>query len=69
MRNKGSKDARGRYSSNAQMQARAQRLAGYIDKFINQAWRQYNFNKLTDFNKLHAAKDHLLELNSFKHLD
>ena len=65
-RNKGSKDARGRYSSNAQMQARAKRLADAIDKFIDQAYCQYDFNKLTDFNKLHEVKDHLLELNRLK---
>lgn len=69
MRNKGSKDARGRYSSNEQMQARAKRLAQAIDKFIDQSLKQYNFNKLTDFNKLHTAKDHLMELNALKHIE
>ena len=63
MRNKGSKDAHGRYSSNKQMQARSKKLADAIDKFISQAYRQYNFNKLTDFNMLHDVKNHLLELN------
>jgi len=48
------------------MQARAKRLADAIDKFIDQAYCQYDFNKLTDFNKLHEVKDHLLELNRLK---
>lgn len=67
-RNKGSKDARGRYSTPAQMQTRAKRLADSIDKFIAQAWVEYHFNKLTDFNKLHEVKDHLIELSNFKDL-
>lgn len=63
MRNKGSKDKHGRYSSAKQMQNRAIKLSATIDKFIEQAWRQHDFNKLTDFNKLHDVRNHLIELS------
>lgn len=66
MRNIGSKDKRKRYSSTPQMQKRAARLSVLIEKFTEQAWAQRDFNKLTDFNKLHEVRDHLVQLSELK---
>lgn len=63
MRNKGSKDYHGRYSSMQQMQKRSDKLAKSIDKFIDQALKQHDFNKIVHFDKLHSIKDHLLEIS------
>lgn len=65
-RREGAKDKHGRYSSAKQMQARAGRLSVLIEKFTEQACRQHDFNKLTDFNKLHEVRDHLVELSELK---
>lgn len=66
MRNKGSKDRHGRYSTVIQMQVRAKRLAENIDKFIDQSLRQNSFNKITDFNKLHDTVSHLIDISTLK---
>lgn len=63
MRNKGSKDKHGRYSSVPQMQKRSEKLANQIDKFIDQSLKQHYFNKVVDFDKLHLVKDHLLDIS------
>jgi hypothetical protein len=65
-RRTGSKDQHGRYSTPEQMKARALKLMASINKFTEQAYRQRDFNKLVDFNKLYEVSDHLAKLSALK---
>lgn len=66
MRNTGSRDKHVRYATPKQMQARANKLATHIDKFISQAYGNRSFRPLTDFDQLHRTKEALVALSKLK---